>query len=116
LLPMLAAQTLLPALSGLLGKRVLTRKQHRALQAGQFNPPEASARWARWAEHVQNHRLSFGVAALAVMLALAIPATSMRLGTADYGTDPTNTNTTTHQAYDLLVRGFGPGFSGPLEL
>src|SRR3984957_17372143 len=50
------------------------------------------------------------------MLALAIPATSMRLGTADYGTDPTNTNTTTHQAYDLLVRGFGPGFSGPLEL
>jgi RND superfamily putative drug exporter len=116
LLPMLAAQTLLPALSGLLGKRVLTRKQHRALQAGQFNPPEASARWARWAEHVQNHRLSLGVAALAVMLALALPATSMRLGTADYGTDPTNTNTTTHQAYDLLVRGFGPGFSGPLEL
>jgi len=50
------------------------------------------------------------------MIALAIPATSMRLGSADYGTDPTNTNTTTHQAYELLVRGFGPGFSGPLEL
>jgi RND superfamily putative drug exporter len=116
LLPMLAAQTLLPAINGLLGRRVLTHKQRKALKAGQTNPPEASARWARWAEHVQSHRLSFGIAALAVMIVLAIPATSMRLGVADYNTDPTTTNTTTHKAYDLLVRGFGPGFSGPLEL
>jgi putative drug exporter of the RND superfamily len=116
LFPMLAAQTLLPALNGVLGKRILTRRQRKALQAGDINPPEASARWARWAEHVQSHRLAFGLAALAVMVALATPATSMRLGTADFGTDPTNTNTTTHRAYELLVRGFGPGFSGPLEL
>jgi RND superfamily putative drug exporter len=50
------------------------------------------------------------------MIALAIPATSMRLGTADYRTDPTTTNTTTYRAYTLLVRGFGPGFTGPLQL
>jgi RND superfamily putative drug exporter len=116
LFPMLAAQTLLPALTGTLGKRVLTRKQRKALDAGQTNPREASARWARWAEHVQTHRLGFGLAALAVMIGLAIPATSLRLGSADYGTDPTTTTTTTHHAYELLVRGFGPGFSGPLEL
>jgi RND superfamily putative drug exporter len=116
LFPMLAAQTLLPALNGLLGRRILTRKQRRELDAGQTNPPEASARWARWAEHVQTHRIGFGLAALAVMIALAIPATSLRLGTADYATDPTTTTTTTHHAYELLVRGFGPGFSGPLEL
>jgi putative drug exporter of the RND superfamily len=116
LFPMLAAQTLLPAINGLLGRRVLTRKQRKALAAGHINPQEASARWARWAERVQSHRLSFGIAALAVMVALAIPATSLRLGSADYGTDPTTTNTTTHQAYELLVRWFGPGFSGPLEL
>jgi RND superfamily putative drug exporter len=116
LFPMLAAQTLLPALNGVLGRRVLTRKQRKALEAGQTNPPEVSARWARWAEHVQTHRLGFGLAALAVMIGLAIPATSLRLGTADFGTDPTTTTTTTHHAYELLVRGFGPGFSGPLEL
>ncbi len=116
LLPMLAAQTLLPALTGLLGKRVLTRRQRKALAAGDTDPQEASARWAAWAQRVQNHRVSFGVAALAVMIALSIPATSMRLGAADYGTDPTTTTTTTHHAYELLVRGFGPGFSGPLEL
>jgi RND superfamily putative drug exporter len=116
LFPMLAAQTLLPALNGLLGRRLLTRRQRKALDAGHTDPPEASARWARWAERVQAHRLGFGVAALAVMVALTIPATSMRLGSADYGTDPTTTTTTTHHAYELLVRGFGPGFSGPLEL
>jgi putative drug exporter of the RND superfamily len=116
LFPMLAAQTLLPALNGLLGRRVLTRKQRKALEAGETNPPEASARWARWAERVQTHRLGYGLAALAVMIGLAIPATSLRLGSADYGTDPTTTTTTTHKAYELLVRGFGPGFSGPLEL
>jgi putative drug exporter of the RND superfamily len=116
LFPMLAAQTLLPAFTGALGRRVLTRKQRAALDAGQTRPPEASPRWARWAERVQAHRLGFGLAALAVMIGLAIPAASLRLGTADYGTDPTTTTTTTHQAYELLVRGFGPGFSGPLEL
>jgi putative drug exporter of the RND superfamily len=116
LLPMLAAQTLLPALNGILGRRVLTHKQRKALDAGQTSPAEASAGWARWAEHVQNHRLGFGLAALAVMIGLAIPATSLRLGSADYGTDPTTSTTTTHHAYELLVRGFGPGFSGPLEL
>jgi RND superfamily putative drug exporter len=116
LFPMLAAQTLLPALNGILGPRVLTRKQRAALNAGQLSAPEASARWARWAEYVQAHRLSLGVAALAVMIVLAIPATSLRLGAADFATDPTTTTTTTHKAYELLVRGFGPGFSGPLEL
>ena len=116
LFPMAASQTLLPALTGFLGKRILTRRQRAALERGDFSAPEASARWERWAGRVQNHRLGFGVAALAVMIALTIPATSLRLGFADYGTDPTTTTTTTHRAYELLARGFGPGFSGPLEL
>jgi putative drug exporter of the RND superfamily len=116
LFPMTAAQTLLPALIGFLGHRTLTRKQRAALAAGDFHPAEASVRWARWAGLVQTNRIGLGVAALAVMLALAVPASSMRLGIADYGTDPTTTTTTTHRAYELLVSGFGPGFSGPLEL
>ena len=46
------------------------------------------------------------------MLALAAPALGMRLGLSDAGTDPAST--TTRQAYDLLAKGFGPGFNGPL--
>jgi putative drug exporter of the RND superfamily len=116
LLPMAAAQTLAPALIGVLGTRILTRKQRAALAAGEVHPPESSARWASWATRVQSHRVSFGLVALTIMLALAIPAFSLRLGAADAGTDPTSTTTTSHRAYELLVRGFGPGFSGPLEL
>jgi len=116
LFPMLAAQTLLPALIGILGKRTLTRKQRAALAAGETNPAEASARWARWATRVQVNRLTVGVAALTIMIAIAVPAFSIRLGAADYATDPTTTTTTTYRAYELLAHGFGPGFSGPLEL
>jgi RND superfamily putative drug exporter len=116
LLPMAAAQTLAPAFIGFLGKRTLTRKQRVALEAGEIHPAEASQRWAQWAELVQRRRVGLSVAALAIMVVLTIPAFSMRLGHADAGTDPTSTTTTTHRAYELLVRGFGPGFSGPLEL
>ena len=56
----------------------------------------------------------FAALAALVMIIIAIPFFSMRLGSADAGTDPSNT--TTRKAYDLLARGFGPGYNGPLEL
>jgi RND superfamily putative drug exporter len=115
LLPMAAAQTLAPGLIGFLGRRVLTRGQRAALEAGETHPPEASARWASWATRVQGHRIGFSAAALAIMVALTIPAFSLRLGSAAANTD-TPATTTTHRAYELLAKGFGPGFSGPLEL
>ena len=52
------------------------------------------------------------VGALAVLLVLAAPALSMRLGSSDAGNDPTSL--TTRRAYDLLADGFGAGFNGPL--
>src|SRR5580692_2400083 len=90
LLPMAAAQPLAPALIGFLGRRVLTRKQRAALDAGEIHTPEASARWASWATRVQGHRVGFSAAALAIMVALTIPAFSLRLGAADANTDPTS--------------------------
>jgi putative drug exporter of the RND superfamily len=52
------------------------------------------------------------VATLAVLLTMAIPVLSITLGTADDGTAPSST--TKRQAYDLMAKGFGPGFNGPL--
>jgi RND superfamily putative drug exporter len=116
LFTMIAAQTLLPALIGMFGTRVLTRRQRRELRAGELTDEEASQRWRDWATFVQHHRVGAGAAAVAVMLALGAPFLSMRLGSADYGTDPTTTTTTTYRAYQMLAQGFGPGFSGPLQL
>ena len=116
LFPMLAAQTLLPALMGMLGHHVLTRKQRRALAAGGLVTDQTSPHWSRWANHIQAHRVGLGLAALAVMVSLGVPFLSMRQGAPDYSTDPTTTSTTTYRAYQLLSQGFGPGFSGPLQL
>ena len=54
------------------------------------------------------------VSSLAVLLVIAIPMFSIRLGAADQGNDPTSI--TTRRAYDLLAKGFGPGFNGPVLL
>jgi len=51
---------------------------------------------------------------VAVMVVLAIPVLSLRLGSSDAANDPAAT--TTHHAYELLADGFGPGFNGPLQL
>ncbi len=114
--PVAAALTLLPALTGLFGTRILTRRQRAALARGETGFAEASRGWTRWASTVQGHKIILGVGALGIMLALGAPFLSMRQGTADYSVDPTSTTTTTYRGYEMLVHGFGPGFSGPLQL
>ncbi len=111
----LAALTLLPALLGLMGTRVLGRRARRKLASGQLTAATDGGRfWARWTGALQARPLAFALAALIVMLALAAPFFSMRLGSSDASSDPAGT--TTRQAYELLVKGFGPGYNGPLQL
>ena len=109
----LAAVTLLPALLGVFGMRVLSRRQRRRLSSG-APAPSAAGMWARWASTVERRPSILAVAAAAIMLVLAIPVLSLRLGSSDQGND--SSSTTTRQAYDLLAGGFGPGFNGPLLL
>jgi RND superfamily putative drug exporter len=116
LFPMMAAQTLLPALVRIVGRRTLTRRQRATLARGETDIPEASRRWLGWAKRVERHRVMYALGALSVLVALGMPFLSMRQGSADYSTDPTSTTTTTYRGYEMLVQGFGPGFSGPLQL
>ncbi len=109
-----AALTLLPALLALFGKRVLTGKQRRAVAAGELTTTDESPAWARWSDILQKRPVLLAVSATIVMLLLAAPALSMRLGSSDAGNDPASS--TTFKAYDLLAQGFGPGFNGPLQL
>ena len=108
-----AAVTLLPALLGVFGMRVLSRRQRRRL-AGQVTAAGSRGLWARWAGAVERRPAVLATAAAAVMVILALPVLSVRLGTTDQGNDPSPA--TTRQAYDLLAEGFGPGFNGPLLL
>jgi RND superfamily putative drug exporter len=68
------------------------------------------AAWERWSHAVQRRPwLAAGVAVL-LLLALALPATQMRLGSSDAGVDPPGT--TTRNAYHLIAQGFGAGTNG----
>ncbi len=110
-----AALTLLPALLGFLGPRVFRRRQRARLAAGELRGGAAgSSRWGAWAGRLQRHPVLLAGGATVLMLALAVPFLSMRIGSADEGSDPAGT--TTRKAYDLLAEGFGPGFNGPLQL
>ncbi|MFJ8693587.1 MMPL family transporter [Streptomyces roseolilacinus] len=116
----LIALTLIPALLGYAGGRILGRKARKDLaDRGTAGPdghgdadgaaPNAGTRWARFVLRRPVTVLLVGVVGLG---ALAVPAASLEMGLPDDGAQPTST--TQRRAYDLLSDGFGPGFNGPL--
>lgn len=66
----------------------------------------------RWSRLVQAHPWVALIAGSALLIVLALPVLSLRLGFSDEGNY--SESTTTRRAYDLLAEGFGPGFNGPL--
>jgi RND superfamily putative drug exporter len=113
-LTMIASLTLLPALLGFFGVKVLRRAERSLLAEQGPEPDQPTGSWASWAKYVSGHSGPLGVAALGMIVFLALPFFSMRLGLSDSGNDPTRF--TSRQAYDLLAKGFGPGFNGPFTL
>ncbi len=108
------ALTLLPALLGFAGRRVLPRRQRVAEDATAADPgrSERPTLGGRWVDLVIRRPLATLTAAVAVVGVLALPALDLHLGLPDQGTYPEHT--TQRQAYDAIADGFGPGFNGPL--
>jgi len=113
LVVMLASLTLLPALLSRFGTR-LTRPSRSARRRAEAGRPPRPSLWRRWSLLVQSRPWSLATIALLVMLAFVGPVIALRLDNSDAGNDPGNTST--HIAFYLLARGFGPGFNGPLEI
>ncbi|MFJ4280483.1 MMPL family transporter [Streptomyces massasporeus] len=113
-LTVLAAVTLLPALLGMIGPRILGRAERRALAGPGGVPSHGTGVWGRLAARVQARPKVLGLVGLVVLAALALPTLSLRLGASDDGNLPTTS--TNRQAYDMIADGFGPGVNGPLVL
>jgi putative drug exporter of the RND superfamily len=113
-LTMVASLSLLPAMLGFLGPRVLRRAERMLLAQHGRQPEQAGVFWLRWAEALGRRPLIPAVVALGVILILTIPFLSMRTGLLDASTDPPSS--TSYQAYQLLAKGFRPGFNGPLVI
>jgi RND superfamily putative drug exporter len=100
----LIALTLLPALLGFAGQRAARgRKRAAGATVG-----------LRWAQLVTGRPLIAIGAVIVLLVLVATPALNLREGLPDDGTKATNT--TERKSYDLLTKGFGPGFTGPLTI
>ncbi len=76
--------------------------------------PREEQLWFRWSRLVQRRPWTSFALGLASLIALTLPLFGMRLALSDNGNRAEWQ--TARRAYDLLARGFGPGFSGPLTL
>jgi RND superfamily putative drug exporter len=120
LVAVLVAISLVPAVLGLLGERLRPRRG--ATQAGPVRKPgrkpaRKSARAERapgawslaWARTVTRAPIAVLLMGVLGLVALALPARHLRLGLPSYASQPTAS--TQHHSYDLLSKGFGPGFN-----
>jgi RND superfamily putative drug exporter len=124
LLTMAASLTLLPAVLSRFGHRIGAAQRRRG-RLRQVSPPElgdttpaspspSRSRWRQWSVVVQSKPWPVAIVSLAVMVGLMLPVFGLRLASSDAGNDPAKTST--RHAFDLLARGFGGGFNGPLVL
>ncbi|MFH8609436.1 MMPL family transporter [Streptomyces sp. NPDC018029] len=118
----LIALTLIPALLGYAGKRVLPMGEKSKLfgggrkkAAGASGEAKEKAKenmGTRWARFVVRRPVAVLLVGIVGLGAAAVPVAQLELGLPDDGAQPTST--TQRKAYDLVSEGFGPGFNGPL--
>lgn len=105
----LIALTLLPAVLGFAGMRILGRRGRARLEQEETAKAPFGERWGRT---LVRHRLLAVLVTVGALLAVAVPALDLELGLPDESTAAPDT--TQRKAYDQLSESFGPGFNGPL--
>ncbi|MFJ7250347.1 MMPL family transporter [Kitasatospora sp. NPDC098652] len=121
----LGALTLLPALMGLIGRRMDRFAVRRPIAeagggGGGGGSGEAGGSgggggsWHRYARRVEANPWRYLVAGVVTLGVLSIPLFSIQLGHIGDGADPTSF--TDRRAYDLVSQAFGPGANAPLTV
>jgi len=116
----LVAITFIPALLGVFGGRIFSRKQRAKVKEMQLHPSKRAAEvkhssmWYRWGEAIVRRPWTMLIVATLVIVVIALPVKSLNLGlpTDQYAAS----GSTQRNAYELLSTGFGAGFNGPLTV
>lgn len=101
----LLAITMTPALLGLAGRRLLTKRTRARLEQGARHAGDVRP-MPMW------RALLTMVVSIGVLLVVAIPALSMRVGLPDGSTEPVGS--AAYDAFTVTEDKFGPGANGPL--
>ena len=116
LVAVLVALTLLPAMLGFAGRRLVPKPGSRAARREQADGAGTTgaggSMGARWTRLVTRRPLLTVLVVLAGVLVLAIPAPQLQLALPDNSTAAPDSPQ--RQAYDLISEHFGPGLNGPL--
>jgi uncharacterized membrane protein YdfJ with MMPL/SSD domain len=111
LVAVLVAVTLVPAMLSFAGERL----RPRAKRPRTHGPHRTKGAWgASWATGISRVAAAVVVACLIGLAVCALPARHLRLGLPSNDTQPTSS--TQHRSYELLTRGFGPGFNATLAV
>lgn len=109
LIDVLVALTLLPALLGLIGERIVSKKTRNKQQTAGSSKPSFAQGWitgllkAKWVAVLL---------VIAILGTLAVPVAQMNLGMPSGASS--NKDTPARQSYDIISDSFGEGFNGPL--
>ncbi|GAA1696831.1 MMPL family transporter [Kribbella yunnanensis] len=101
LLAVAIALTFLPAMLGMVGSRIRGPRKTPVKPVGR-----------RWVELVTRRPVAVLVAMVICLGAVAVPAFDLQLGLPNDST--AKPGSSQREAYELLSKGFGPGFNGPL--
>lgn len=112
LIAVIGATTLLPALLGLAGRRLVPKpgsRAHRRAVAGDEGAKKTMGR--RWVDTVLKAPVVFVLLVVGLLGVAAVPAASLDLnlpsGAGEAGSSQ-------REAYEMIENGFGPGYNGPL--
>jgi RND superfamily putative drug exporter len=102
----LCSMTLVPALLGKAGRGIDKFKVRKPVA----EVSKTNGGWERYVRSIGTHPWVYLIGGVAIIVVLAIPMFSLRLGQIDAGAEPSSFSN--KQAYDAIGRGFGTGANG----
>ncbi len=106
----LAALTLVPALLGFAGRSIDRRVVRRVVA----EPSGEGSAMHAYVGTIERHPWRFALGGICLLLVLAIPVLSMRVGHVQPTAEPASFSD--HRAYVAIQKGFGAGANGPLTI